>query len=227
VLNQRAVVTIKQDTLLRTDTVSSRADVTFATANARVAGAITAFVVGGSGRVPAPVPGVRFPIAIAAPVPAHGEQLAFTSPGSAAPCESAATTVAHSVRDLWFRAPDTLQGGSTWSDSTRYAICRDGIPLQLRVIRDFRVTRSRERDGRIELTVLRLTRTTVTGEGDQFGERVSVVASGTGEMTYEIAPIAGELLGAQGTSTLDLTFRSALRLQQVRQTADIQLSRAP
>ena len=62
-----------------------------------------------------------------------------------------------------------------------------------------------------------MSRTSLTGDGDQFGEHVSITASGTGELTYEIAPLAGELLGGQGTSTLDLTVRSAQRVQQVRQ----------
>lgn len=227
VLSQRAVVTIKQDTTTRVDTVTSRAEVNFGTANARIAGSITAFLAGGAGRELAPVAGVRFPVVLAASIPASGAQLAFSAPLAASPCEAPATTVAHSVRDLWFRSPDTLRVGTTWSDSARYAICRDGIPLQLHVIRDFRVTRSVERDGQIVLTVVRASRTALTGEGDQFGERVSVMASGTGALTYEIAPLSGELLGAQGTSALDLTFRSALRTQQARQTADILLARLP
>ena len=106
-------------------------------------------------------------------------------------------------------------------------MCRDGIPMHVSVVRDFYVTRSGERDGRVVLTVLRKSNSSLTGEGSQFGERVSMEASGTGELTYEIAPLSGELLGAQGTSNLDLIFRSALRTQQVRQAADIQLSRVP
>ena len=226
VLSQRAVVSIKQDSLVRVDTVSSRAEVSFATTNGRVAGSVTAYLASGAGREAAPIAGVRFPVTLSGSLPVHGEQLTFTAPSSATPCTSPATTAAHSVRDLWFRAPDTLRVGTTWSDSTRYAICRDGIPLFLRVIRDFRVTGSAERNGRIVLTVLRLSRTALTGDGDQFGERVSITASGTGELTYEIAPLAGELLRAQGTSTLDLTFRSALRVQQVRQISEIALARA-
>ncbi len=226
VLSQRAVVTIKQDTSVRVDTVTSRAEVTFATSNARVTGSISGFLSGSSGREPVPVAGVRFPVAIAATIPATGAQLTFSAPVAASPCDSPAATVAQSVRDFWFRPPDSLRVGTTWSDSARYAICRDGIPLQLRVTREFRVTRSAERNGRVVLTVVRTSRTSLTGDGDQFGERVSITAEGTGELTYEIAPLTGELLGAQGTSTLNLTFRSALRLQQVRQSADILLARA-
>lgn len=226
VLSQRAVVTIKQDTLVRVDTISSRADVSFSTVNSRIAGSITSFVAGGAGKEPAPIAGVRFPVTIAALVPATGGQITFSAPSSASPCESPATTLAQSVRDLWFRAPDSLWVGATWSDSARYAICRDGIPLQLQVTRVFRVTGSTERNDRVVLTVLRTSRTSLTGEGDQFGERVSMTAAGTGELTYEISPLTGELLGAHGSSVLELTFQSALRKQQVRQTAEILLSRA-
>jgi hypothetical protein len=136
-----------------------------------------------------------------------------------------AWTVAQGLRDLWFRAPDTLRVGTSWRDSTSYVTCRDGIPLQLSVRRDFRVRAVAERDGRAVLTIQRDTRSTLAGDGVQFGERVQFSGSGSGTLQFELEPTTGEFLGGSGTSALEFTMQSRLRTQRVQQAAVITLAR--
>jgi hypothetical protein len=231
VVTQRALITTTQDTLTRLDTVTSElstAFTQFVQAN-RISGSLMGFKVSNGTRAAATPAGITLPITIAATgVPSgFGPTAAWniTTPVEGAPCGTTAWTVVQGVRDLWFRAPDTLRVGTTWRDSTSYTSCRDAIPLRLQVQRTFRVSAVAERDGRAVLTVQRETRTTLTGDGVQFGERVRFTGSGSGTLQYEIEPATGELLGGNGTSTLEFTMQSRLRTQRVQQAAVITIAR--
>jgi len=117
--------------------------------------------------------------------------------------------------------------GSTWEDSTTYAICRDGIPIRAAVRHTFRVTDALTREARTELLVRRSSRTMLDGQGRQAGEPVSVSGSGSGELTYSVDPRSGAILSAQGTATLELTLRSRFRTQAVKQSGEIRIASAP
>lgn len=231
VVTQRALITTKQDTLTRLDTVTSElstAFTQFVQAN-RISGSLSAFKVSNGMRPAATPAGITLPITIAATAVPSGfgamQQWSITTPVEGAPCSNTAWTVVQGVRDLWFRAPDTLRIGTTWRDSTSYTSCRDGIPLRLQVQRTFRVSAVAERDGRAVLTVLRETRTTLAGDGVQFGESVHFTGSGSGSLQYELEPASGELLIGSGTSTLEFTMQSRLRTQRVQQAAVITIAR--
>ena len=153
-VTQRALITTRQDTLTRIDTVTSElatAFTQFVQAN-RISGSLTSFRVATGTRGAATPAGVTVPITIAANAVPSGygatPQWSITTPVEGSPCSSAAWTVVQGVRDLWFRAPDTLRLGTIWRDSTSYTICRDGIPLHLHVERSFRVHEVTEREGR-------------------------------------------------------------------------------
>ncbi len=234
-VTQRAVVTTRQDTLTRIDTVASElgaAFTQFVQAN-RISGSLTSFRVATGARAAAAPAGVTFPITLAATSSGSAMPWTMTAPAESNACAatvgstngSTAWTIAQGVRDLWFRAPDTLRVGTRWRDSTSYTSCRDGIPLRLQVQREFRVSAVTEREGRAVLTVLRETRTTLTGDGVQFGESVRFTGSGTGALQYEIEPVSGELLGGTGSSTLEFTMQSRLRTQRVQQAAVITIVR--
>ena len=144
----------------------------------------------------------------------------------AVPCASTALPVTQSLRDLWFRPPDTLRISTTWEDSSSYVVCRDGIPLRATVHRTFRITGTAERNGRLLLTIARQSRTTIEGNGAQFGEAVAVSGAGSGQLAYDFDPASGEVLGATGNATLDFSLRSRLRTQIVRQTVEIRIGRS-
>jgi hypothetical protein len=188
-------------------------------------GEVSVFLVKAAGRAAGAPPGLATPFAIRADYPARGLQLAFSAPRDGAPCSSTALVVAQSLRDLWFTPPDTLRTGTSWADSSSYVVCRDGIPLRATVHRVFRVSGTTERDGRILIGISRTSHTTIQGAGVQFGEAVAITGEGAGQLSYELDPGSGEVAGADGNSTLDLSLRSRLRTQLVRQTAEIRLRR--
>jgi hypothetical protein len=226
-LEQRASITIRDDTLTRADTVTSHAELAFTTfaASGRVTGTITVFRAQSGAAAAATPPGVLLPFAFIGDYSARGRQLTLTTPNAATPCASAQLSVAQAMRDLWFQAPDTLRVGTTWADSASYALCRDGLPLQANVRRTFRITAASDLDGHATVTMLRTSRTSLSGTGKQSGDAVSLDGAGNGELTYLLDPAAGAILSARGTATFDFTLRSKLRTQRVRQTSDVRIER--
>ena len=89
-----------------------------------------------------------------------------------------------------------------------------------------RITGTAERNGRLLLTIARQSRTTIEGNGAQFGEAVAVSGAGSGQLAYDFDPASGEVLGATGNATLDFSLRSRLRTQIVRQTVEIRIGRS-
>jgi hypothetical protein len=228
VLDQRAVLAIHADTVVSTDTVSSHIEVSFTTVAMTngVSGTVAAFLVQSEGHDPSTPAGLGLPFPFEASDSQRGAQVDFTAPRDASPCASIALAVAQSLRDLWFRPPDTLRVGSTWEDSASYVLCRDSIPLHTVVHRVFHITGAAERDGRTLLSISRASRVTFDGTGAQFGEPVSASGNGNGDLVYVFDPAAGEVVSASGTATMDLTFRSGLRKQEVRQVVEIRISRS-
>jgi hypothetical protein len=228
VVDQRAVVSIRSDTTTRADTVESHVELAFTVAPAGnvVAGNVSAFLVGGGGRTAATPAGLEIPFSVRAEYPARDAPLTFTAPRDATPCASLALSAAQSLRDLWFRPPDTLRAGTLWQDSASYVVCRDGVPLRATTHRTFRISAANTNEGRTMLSISRLSRTTFDGAGKQFGEPVTVSGTGSGELNYVLDPSRGEILSASGSSTLDLTLRSHVRTQAVHQTAEIKIGRS-
>ena len=121
--------------------------------------------------------------------------------------------------------PGSLRVGTIWGDSGSYVTCRDGVRMRASVRRTFRVAAATERNGRASLAIVRLSRTLLEGEGAQAGEPVSITGSGSGELSYLLDAGVGEIVSALGTSTLELTLRSKLRTQLVRQSGEIRIAR--
>lgn len=228
IVEQRAVLAIRADTLTRTDTVSSHAELAFSvTPSTRsINGTVTAFTVASTGRAAATPAGLAVPFPVQAHHDAHAPQLDFTAPRDGAPCSSVALAVAQSLRDVWITVPDTLRVGAAWEDSSSYVVCRDGIPLLTTAHRMFRISGTAERNGQLLLLITRATRMTIAGAGMQFGEPVSVSGTGNSQLIYDFDPASGEVLSAHGTSTLDLSLQSRLRAQAVRQTAELRIARS-
>jgi hypothetical protein len=226
-VDQTAVIAIRPDTAARTDSISTHVEVAFTRApSGGTNGNVTAYTVQGAARAAVSPAGLTLPFPFRAEYSASGQQLDFTAPRDATPCSSIALAAAQSLRDLWFKAPDSLRVGSAWSDSSSYVVCRDAIPLRATARRSFRVSGSSEHDGHAVLTISRTSRTTLDGTGTQFGETVGVSGAGGGSLDYELDMTSGEILSAKGTSTLDLTLRSRVRTQVVRQTVEIRIGRS-
>lgn len=226
-VDQQAIIAIRLDSSTHTDTLATHAEVAFTIAPAThgVTGDVADFLVQYAART------AETPAGLVTPFPFYGEysgrglQLDFTAPLNAAPCSSTALAVAQSLRDLWFRPPDTLRVGSTWSDSSSYVICRDGIPLRATVHRVFHVSGTASAGAHQLLSISRLARMVLDGSGLQFGEAVGVTGAGSGQLAYDFDPSSGEIVDANGNATLDLSLRSRLSTQIVHQAVTIRISR--
>ncbi len=228
VIDQKATVAIRSDTATYADTISSHAEIsfTFTAPGASASGTVGAFLVQASGRAAATPAGLVTPFPFHGEYTARGTQLDFTLPREMSPCSSSALAVAQSMRDLWFRAPDTLRVGVTWEDSASYVACRDGVPMRTTVHRSFRITSAEEKDGHALLTLARASRSAIDGAGSQFGEPVTINGSGTGQLVYSLDAGTGEIISANGSATLDLSLRSRLRTQAVHQAAQVRIGRS-
>jgi len=226
VIQQNAVLATRVDTFSRNDSVSSRAELAFTlfSGGSQVGGSVTAFSVRGPGQRPATPGGLVLPFTFAGDLRSHTQQIAFTVPIGDTPCASAPMSVLQSLRDLWFRPPDTLRLRTTWEDTASYTVCRDGIVLHTGTWRVFRVAAAAVRDGRVLLTIRRSTRSTLKGAGQQAGEPVEITGTSSGQAAYELDPETGELFGALGTSALELVLKSRLRTQAVLQVNEMRIS---
>ena len=230
VVAQRALLTIRQDTITRTDSVFSRTEVAYTifASTGRLTGSVTAFRAQLGTAVAATPVGLRVPFTFVATMFASRHvQLEFLSPaGATTPCASVALSVSQSLRDLWFQPPDTLRIGTSWEDSATVMVCRDGIPLRAVVRRSFRVRAADGAAGHVILTVVRTSRASIDGEGAQSGEPVKVNGDSTGELVYLVDPATGTILSAEGASILHLQLTSRQRNQEIRQTSEIKISPA-
>ena len=228
-LNQQATIEIRQDALVRIDTVSLQTEVAYTVfaGTHRITGTISAYRVQAGSAAAGTPPGLAVPFPFAGDFPSRGRQLELTQPTSRTACASPAFGATQSLRDLWFQPPDTLRIGTTWSDSSTYVVCRDGIPLQTSSARTFRVAAAADRGGRQVLTIDRRVRGTIRGDGAQSGEPLTILGQLSGELTYQLAPATGEVLSVTGTSLLEFTLTSRLRTQQVLQRSRITAAPTP
>ena len=127
------------------------------------------------------------------------------------------------VRELFLAMPRRLEPGTTWSDSARYTICRDSIPLGVEAVREFRVTAAERRAGGIVVLLARRSRVTMHGEGRQYGE--TVVIEATGESTAQLAVrlVGAYIESGSGESTLRMTMRGRRRSQELTQHTRIEI----
>jgi hypothetical protein len=232
VIDQRAAITTHRDSTTRIDSVASHTELSFSNANAAgtsIRGEITVFSVraaGAAANVPVPI---AFPLPFTARYPARDRQVVFDFDGYEQ-CGSPSFVAAQTLRDLTYRPPDTVRVGTTWSDSSTYLVCRDGIPMNATVRRTFRVTGTVAEGIRTLLIVSRQSQTALAGNGFPFGELTVVNGAGTGELVYRIDPATGEIISAAGTATLDLSERNQLRgaprIQTAHQVAEIRIGRS-
>jgi len=107
------------------------------------------------------------------------------------------------VTDLLPALPASgVKSGSAWRDSTISAQRVVGAELPMTTITEYRV---RDASGRRELEVLGASQLNAKGSSAQFGQAIDIVASGTRQRTWRLAP-TGQLAGAEGTDSLTLSL---------------------
>jgi len=228
-ITTEAVVAFTGDGGARTDTLATTLGASFtwgSRAHRRVDGLLADYRLALGGAPATPLAGLTLPHAF------NAERLegalAFRLPAEAAACTDPSHSVLQGMHDAWIPLPDTLIVGREWTDTVRTLSCRERVLLRGTSVRRFRVVRGEIEDGsRVVVLIDRIARTRVAGEGEQFGEPVSLSGDGSGTLRYVFDPVAGHLLRAEGTSSLAVNFSSARRKQRVQQEARMTIKWLP
>jgi hypothetical protein len=166
--------------------------------------------------------GLRLPLPFTAVVGARGEAPRLEAP-AAGVCSAAAAAL-QPLRDLWVGAPSRLVRDLEWGDSTTFTICRDSMPLVVRTVRQFRVVGAEAVGGEVVLRIARASRTSLSGDGSQFGETLRIEAEGIGQLEMLVSLSGGEVVRADGVAELTMRMTGRRRVQVLRQSARIAIA---
>jgi hypothetical protein len=188
---------------------------------ARLAGLLTDFRVSADSTEPVTPDGLLLPVPFAATNGAGAAQARLTSPDPAS-CGLDAAAVS-ALREVFITLPRRLEPGTSWRDSSTYVVCRDSIALTVRSEREFRVTGAERRDGMVVVLLERRSRTTMRGDGHQFGEPLTIEAEGDGHVQLAVRLSGGFVVSGSGESELRMTMRGRRRSQELTQRTRIEI----
>lgn len=227
-VEQHALVTTTTDSGARDDSVSLTVTASVRNTPARgVAGLVRGILVRAPGVALQPLAGVIVPYAFSAPASLREteEPLSLVAPAGGNPCLSPGQFALGSLRDIVFRVPDSLAVGVQWADSGGFATCRDGVRLDIRNHRAFRIAGYERRGDRDLLLVDRAVRTSVRGESVRGDDTTRVEGAGRGSLRYELDAVTGDVESGSGTAVLDLVVRGRDRSERARQTSAVLIVR--
>lgn len=222
-LRAEASLTSRVDTTTRLDTVRSelRVEWTRITGDgaSRLSGLLTDFRVSVDTAPPVPPAGLSLPIPVVAldGVGAIAPRVSRPDPAGCGPDAAAAA----GLRELLVTLPRRLEPGTTWSDSARYTVCRDSIPLAVETVRTFRALSAERRADGVVVMLERTSRVTMRGEGTQFGEAIAIEATGDGRARLVVQLAGGQVIEGDGESELRMTMRGRRRSQELTQRTRI------
>jgi len=227
-VSTQAVVTITGDPATRVDSLRSTLDASYAQlpGNARrLDGRLAAFQVASGAGALASVAGLAVPVRFSVEI--GGAAAGFHLPTASNVCTSPSLSVMQGLYDAWTLLPDTLGLRTEWTDTVQTISCRDRVPMKGTSVRHFRVARADVENGRVVVTVERRAKTRLAGEGEQFGEHVTIDGQGESTVRYALDVQSARFVRASGTSNLELSFKSKLRNQRVRQESQLSISWTP
>jgi hypothetical protein len=108
-----------------------------------------------------------------------------------------------------------------WTDTTRYELCRGGIPLQVIRVAQYRPHTTLLEHQDDSITIIRSTEISLEGRGVQWQQPVDAI--GRGASTDTLTIVHQRVMEITGTTNVDLTFRSAFRTQTFRQSSNTRL----
>jgi hypothetical protein len=115
-----------------------------------------------------------------------------------------------------------------WADSSTYSVCRGGVLLRFARVASYRrdtVSASQISDSLAR--VFRVVDLVVAGTGSQWQQVVEATGHGTSVDTLMIYTRRLQLQSISGTSRLELSFKSPLRLQHFVQTTTTRITARP
>lgn len=108
-----------------------------------------------------------------------------------------------------------------WTDTTRYELCRGGIPLRVIRVAQYRPHTTILEHQDDSITIIRSTEISLEGRGVQWQQPVNAI--GRGASTDTLTIVHQRVMEITGTTNVDLSFRSVFRTQTFRQTSNTQL----
>lgn len=226
-----ALVVITGDPGARTDTLQAVLGASYvwtAGGQRRVDGLLSDYRVGQGAALPTVPTGLQLARPFTAASATPGGSLSFRLPAESSACTDPALSALQGLQDAWIPLPDTLVAGREWSDTVHTLSCRDRVPLRGVSLRRFQARHGEvDEGGRLLVMIDRTVRTRLSGEGDQFGEHVSIDGQATGTLRYAVDPVTGRLVRGTGTSVLAFTLKSSRRNQSARQESQVTLTWSP
>jgi len=223
-----AVVTISADTVVRTDTVRAQLGASYTwtgTMPRRVDGILTDYRVAIDTAAALAPAGLRLPRPYSAISAGSAAGMTFTLPVEATACTEPTLSALQGLQEAWVAVPNDLRVGLEWRDTVQTLSCRDRVPLRGTTVRRFQVTRGEAGDGtRLLVIIERSARGRLTGDGDQFGEKVTLRGESSGTMRYALDPGTGRFVRAEGESSLAFTLTSSRRKQSVQQRSTLMIA---
>ena len=114
-------------------------------------------------------------------------------------------------------------GAQLWTDSSTYSVCRGGVLFRFARVATYRRDAARQVSDSLA-QVFRAVDLVVVGTGSQWQQAVEATGHGTSADTLMIHTRRLQLQSVSGTSRLELSFKSALRLQHFVQTTTTRIA---
>jgi hypothetical protein len=217
-IETRATFNARADSLARSDTSVSRTVLRVVPRGAAVDVTINAYSINSSYSQPLALTSVSRAVGR---FDGHGG-IAFEGPGQGS-CTALSSAAFESTRDLWVRWPADVVVGTRWRDSTVASACRDGVPLRVTIVRNYRVTAASTDTLTRLIDVERTSTVSVTGRGLLRGDSITVSGEGSGSARLRVAAATGWLFDGNGSSALQLRAVSKARTQVVDQQVEFTL----
>jgi hypothetical protein len=119
-------------------------------------------------------------------------------------------------------------GAQLWADSSTYSVCRGGVLFRFARVASYRRdTASAPQSSDSLARVFRAVDLVVVGTGSQWQQPIEATGHGTSVDTLMIHTKRLQLESVSGTGRLELSFKSALRLQHFVQTTTTRITTRP
>ncbi len=219
-LQNAAIVQISADTMLRVDTLTSRSILRATPQGTVFVVVVDSHAVAGGGAPP------RLLATDLRSVARRSDNVGWEFVGLGEPCASPASAIMDGTRDLWVRWPAQVQRGTEWRDTSRVALCRDGIPLTMLVERSYRVDDlPADPDSPVVLT--RRSVVSMQGRGLLRADPTEIVGQGTGVATMYLVAASGWIDSLRTESLLAIEVRGTTRTQRITQQSQGTIQRTP
>lgn len=132
-------------------------------------------------------------------------------------CDRAETGATSLVRDLLVRLPSELFENMRWSDSSASFVCRSGVPIVIRSINKYEVTKLERRNNGVEVVVNKTADIQIEGKLVAAWRARSVRGSGVSSQSFRIDGNSGALIGLEGLSKVIFDINGERVTQQLEQ----------